>query len=1789
MATAAPSPLASSVEKTNGAKLSKLLIDGGTTVLRKVFDGFHPPVTLAADLNACYSTLNNLLRRKILNRHQWDQLFPPGGATPDSNTFDITLLFLLLTNICGLSPPPSGWHKKPPPTDISPEANLARVKHFRNVLYGHVSATGVDTPTFNALWQEISAPLVVLGLNQAEIDRLKAEHGGEEDYVDALLEWADSEEDVKSQLKNIHHTQSQAQQTIEDVLDTQIKAKQAIEEFSQIQTKTQLTVDEVAKRHEEHYEALQAGLREVKEAVGSCNVRHTQSQTQQTVEDVLETQTKAKQAIEEFSQIQTKTQQTVGDVLETQTEAKQAIEEFSQIQTKTQQTVDEVAKRHEEHYEALQAGLREVKEAVGSCNVHHTQSQTQQTVEDVLETQTKAKQAIEEFSQIQTKTQQTVGDVLETQTEAKQAIEEFSQIQTKTQQTVDEVAKRHEEHYEALQAGLREVKEAVGSCNVHHTQSQTQQTVEDVLETQTKAKQAIEEFSQIQTKTQQTVGDVLETQTEAKQVIEEFSQIQTKTQQTVDEVAKRHEEHYEALQAGLREVKEAVGSCNVHHTMSQTQQTVEDVLETQTKAKQAIEDFSHIQTKTQQTVDEVAERHEEHYEALQAGLREVKKAVDSFKEGKEKDSTDEVLRNLAKSEFKGDIEYYLERFQTDTREWVFNRVQNWLDDRNSENRVMVISGNAGMGKSVIAAVICQRMQEADRLSGNHFCQHNNSRYQNPQLMLQSLACHLSRTLPEYKQALVEQLTRNLGLDLNSMGVEELFALLFREPLSTVGDPGRNMLMVIDGLDESEYQGRNELLDVIANQFCKLPSWIRFLVTSRPATKIMDKLKHLKPFQLDPDDEKNVDDIRAVLLKRIQRVIAPENVDAVVEKLVLKSEGLMLYAHFLMLYIEENPSVLSKADLDKSLPLGISAVYSSYFKRLELEPMKELIVQEENFLNLLCAITASREPLPLDFVSKLLVPNRNSPLAKRKVLTAISSVSSLLPIRDGCLHVIHKSVIDWMTDSSCYGKHDFIMDEKEGNRILANLCTGELDDLKQRGVHNIEFSATEKYALCHGARHLLQSVENGGSHRLEELTKAYVVDLELVFAKLSLNNFSAAEDVVWLQKQGISAILSEDIQSNLKTLLFLLRKHYDRLTSHPHLFLQTVLNEGGTVLSSEASTLLLNLGIPCMEYVHKETQQGAVIACFKCSSVVVCFDVSPSLDHMVCECDDGMLQLWSLQTGRLLWERPVQVPKSFRFGRYRLSRSGVGSFYRSVVFHPTEDLVLPGILSHAYTIKGDLKPLFLQSYCRFSVCSISADKTKVLTNCSENAKCLVMWSLDNGSEIARIIRDEDVLSFAWSRDGRLLAISHSTGLISLVDVMRDFTTVAETTSSPVCGRLKFTPDSQVLFLYSCDGFLRDHQLTCCSVVEEKNRNFSLQVSSNAECYDPSKFESFSDCGFLLGDLIPASLNRRLAYFLELTFVINKHLVLRTSRRSGIVLINTNNVVSGRQSVAERALDIALSLDGQTVYVVSEALPPIFLFCTLMACEVSSGKVRGEKPCKATIRPFPVRRGVLLNLLSGTLELWTFDLSECIQRWINLAEITNVIPISDERVACVTNEGDLIVLDTSSGEILSTISTLHKQVVTCNSKLQIISIDEGVLQLSDGTAVLWKKELPLRKLGVMFSPGEQFLVIFQCDVYPFGDVHILDAASGNSLHLFSLATCKFLSDDQCVVYHLGGKVELYNVTSGHVLSVVDVDGDVNCLAACPSQRLVAIGLRYSSPNFKVIRVWLPGDKDNMKSKR
>ena len=1412
MAAAGPSPLTSSEEKTNGSKLSRLLIDGGTTVLRNVFNHHHPPANLAADLNANYSTLNNLKRRRVLNGHQWDKLFPPGGAMPDSNTFDITLLFLLLTNICGLAPPLTGWHTKPPPSDNSHEANLARVKYFRNVLYGHVTSTGVDSHSFSVLWREISAVLVALGLQQSEVDRLKAERGGEEDYLDALRDWADCEIDIKTQLK-------------------------------------------------------------------------------------------------------------------------------------------------------------------------------------------------------------------------------------------ENTFKLEEVH----------------------------------------------------------------------QVVTEIRQARLNT-----------------------------------------------------------------------------------------------------------DQEEEILQKLAKVDTENIIRYHSERYLEGTRKSVFAKVNDWLKDGNSPNRVMVIVGNAGMGKSVIAAELSKRMLEEGKLSGGHFCQHDKVRHRNPKVMLQSLAYQLSHSLPDYRKALVKQLSRNLGVEINDMEVGDLFELLFQEPLSRLTDPNSTCLVIVDALDESEYQGRNALLDVIAKCFNKLPLWIRFLVTTRPEINICDSLKGLQPLLLEPSDEENLKDIRFLFEKRLSCKLHSGNHEVIFQELAQKSEGLILWAQLLTDFIiENNLSFRTLEELNSTVPSGISSVFKSYFTRLESELSKQLKIAEEQFLNFLSAITAAREPLPLGLVSRLLLQGKMSSSFQRKVNNAIASISSLLPVKDGCVHFFHKSLKDWLSDKTRFSQHNHSVDEQEGHRILSDFCVGEFDEIKRKGVPSSEqLSDTTKYALQHGVQHILELDEDTRPRNLEDIVNCYVLDLEIVYAKLLVNITVASEDIVSVMK------FCEEKWSVAKSLLFLLRKHKGELEELPHVIFQTVLNEGGSDLRYEASSLLKTKysNISYMEYLNKNDLQGPVQSTFYCSSEVACLDVSRQADYMVCECRDGTVQLWSLHTGNLLWKRPVINKKLYEDwpvskNAFKTSQGPCGlllSAFNSVVFHPSKDFILPGVLSHAYTFNGELTQRFPESPCCFSICALSGDT--MFTDCLSDAKCLILWSLMNGREMTRTVRDEDVLTFALSRDGKLLAVSHPSRAICLLDVTNRFRTLTEVEGSKACGMMRFSPDRHYLSCWQLHGdylnvariFLR------YPMNNENNDEVSLDVTYvKCVCEDP--------CSFLLSDSGLASLATkcptifdflRSMYHPRFLFMLNKQSVLESYPNSDIIKMLSAEYLTRTPRVCH-VCSIVFSISGETIYVItSERDRRITLW------DSSSGELKAVKKNVDVIRLVAVREGVLFTTYEGTIELWNPDLTERIRCWVcdvsytklilisdellvtehirrflayygGITEDLEMFPASDESVVCKLGRTAIILHTIKTDQVSIPLSGMD--LLACNSKSQVVTFSGDYIQMWNGDTLLWQTMLPelFSELAGLFSPSDEFLIIWVKSLD--SGVCVLDPSSGKLLRILhtgkGTSVCKFVSDVDCVVLTLLPRgdawcLRLFNIRSGDLLSLIVLETWPELIASCPLKGFIACAQKGSEDQFKIIQTRLSGSNRDVK---
>ena len=775
-------------------------------------------------------------------------------------------------------------------------------------------------------------------------------------------------------------------------------------------------------------------------------------------------------------------------------------------------------------------------------------------------------------------------------------------------------------------------------------------------------------------------------------------------------------------------------------------------------------------------------------------------------------------------------------------------------------------------------------------------------------------------------------------------------------------------------------------------------------------------------------------------------------------------------------------------------------------------------------------------------------------------------------------------------------------------MLSELCTNELNNVKRRGVHGTEFSNTARYALQHGVYHMLESGHLEQSTRsFKEIVKNYVTDLNIVYAKLCVNNTASSEDIILTQKQEAFRALSSERRIALGTLLSLLLKYHGRLSTHPRTIFQLMVNEGGDVFAGQATKVLQSREIPYMEFLDKEAvkkESKKTQAEFLCDSVVVCFDISPTQEFMVCECWDGTIYLWSLKTGEKRWVRRTEVKKCHSKldlpGR-AVPNSNVYSCYRSVVFHPTEPIVLPGILSHAYSFKGNLQPLFPKSNCRFSVCSVHGDESKIITDCPGDAKCLVMWNLKNGEEITRTIRNEDVLSFALSPDGTLLAISHFSGLVCLVDALNYLeTTLAEFNLSLPCGMIRFTLDMQLLFCGSFRGVLSPNVRFPLNVVKLPSGTFSLNVLNKDRVYDPRDDELSSKGGFLMGDPVIYTYGS----FRGFAFVLNNQSLL-TSDIFKITMLKHEDYLRPhyRFSYSPKIIRIAFALDGKTIYCVILE----YRSSQVVSLDVSSGRRKAEKPAgEADVLLVPVSEGVLLKRSEpgSDVQLWNFELSQKVRSWPNLSEVQDIVPVSDQCVACVGRDFEVSILDTSNGNIVKTIPLCHEgfrsthpqlgkeAAIVCNSKFQLLSTSSSSVQLSDGKNELWKRNLPWRhrlpylSLPGMFSPTEEFVLVSSRNPQSKEEVLVLEASSGK--HLRTLCTvhaildCAFVSKTECVIvcenttasYYF---LPLFNVSTGDFLTVLDIDHEPSrCLASCPQKGLIAFGLENSKCMYAVIEV-------------
>ena len=385
-----------------------------------------------------------------------------------------------------------------------------------------------------------------------------------------------------------------------------------------------------------------------------------------------------------------------------------------------------------------------------------------------------------------------------------------------------------------------------------------------------------------------------------------------------------------------------------------------------------------------------------------------------------------------------DFSRHLARFTG--REWVMAEVEEWLA---SSRRVLWIAGDVGVGKSALAAWLCDKRPE---IAAYHFCRFGNSGRVDARKALLSLAYQLSTQFPDYRDRLNASPLDKIAIEPNAPAV---FERLFVEPLKDLAPARKPQVLLIDALDEASRNGKNELAALVGGEFDRLPPWLRVIVTSRPhESEINFDLQALDPWMLDVGRPENLDDIRKYLGRELQpftgNVLPPEQV---LNTIVDKSEGLFLYVSWVRQELQEGRLLLQ--DVGK-LPRGLGGVYKHFFERY----FADLPRYESDCRPALEAICAAREPLERDDLVAMFG------WSEYQMDSLAGQLGSLFPVRDGRMRPFHQSVRDWLTDRQRSGPYR--VDAHAGEQRLAGFGWWQY----KQGVDMMR-----RYCLVHEPSHL----------------------------------------------------------------------------------------------------------------------------------------------------------------------------------------------------------------------------------------------------------------------------------------------------------------------------------------------------------------------------------------------------------------------------------------------------------------------------------------------------------------------------------------------------------------------------------------------------------------------------------------------------------------------------------------------------------------------------------------------
>jgi len=412
-----------------------------------------------------------------------------------------------------------------------------------------------------------------------------------------------------------------------------------------------------------------------------------------------------------------------------------------------------------------------------------------------------------------------------------------------------------------------------------------------------------------------------------------------------------------------------------------------------------------------------------------------------------------------------------DRCLPDTRVELRQEITEWYENPSSPC-IFWLKGMAGTGKSTISRTVAYELAGKGKLAASFFFSRGRADISHADKFFTTIAAQLAENLPELRPLISKAIGDHS--DIHKRTLREQWQLLIYGPLENAPTQSKQIVVVIDALDECEGKDDMKLILQLLAQAKNLQTiQLRVFVTSRPETPIVlgfrtilgethqDSVLHDIPSATINHDISVFFQQKLSVVKAEHRLGTPWPDEPTIQLLVERAAGLFIYAATTYRFIqdsadpEEQLSVILSGEYTstESLTGNLDEMYTNLLKYSVIGDRRpwEHEALLERFRQIVGSIVIMSDVMTTKGLANLLCLRSGE---VKDALASLGSVLNIPEIESQPVRIFHPSFRDFLLDQRRCFDHRFWVDEKNRHIDLFRHCLELMSKRLQQDICSI---------------------------------------------------------------------------------------------------------------------------------------------------------------------------------------------------------------------------------------------------------------------------------------------------------------------------------------------------------------------------------------------------------------------------------------------------------------------------------------------------------------------------------------------------------------------------------------------------------------------------------------------------------------------------------------------------------------------------------------------------------------